>query len=160
MIARIMRPQTADLVDRIRGSDRYVPELSLVAVGDDNEIVGFVMLSRLEVRGDRRWNALALAPLTVLESHQGTGVGSSLTQDALRHADDLGERVVIVLGDPGYYPRLGFVPASGIGICPPQNADIPSDAWMARPLTRYTADLRGTVWYSPDFIETGSVPGL
>jgi predicted N-acetyltransferase YhbS len=63
-----------------------VPELSLVAVGDDNEIVGFVMLSCLEVRGDRRWNAPALAPLT--------------------------------------------------------------------------ADLRGTVWYSPDFIETGSVPGL
>jgi predicted N-acetyltransferase YhbS len=53
MIARIMRPQTADLVDRIRGSGRYIPELSRVAVGDDGEIVGFVMLSRLDVLGDR-----------------------------------------------------------------------------------------------------------
>lgn len=78
MIARIMRPQTADLVDRIRGSDRYIPELSRVAVGDDEEIVGFVMLSRLEVLADRPWSALTLAPLAVLESHQRTGVGSSL----------------------------------------------------------------------------------
>jgi putative acetyltransferase len=160
MIARIMRPQTADLVDRIRASDRYVPELSRVAVGDDDEIVGFVMLSRLEVRGDGPWSALALAPLAVSESHQGTGVGSSLTQDALRHADDRGEAVVIVLGHPGYYPRLGFVPAAGLGIHPPEGADVPNDAWMAMPLTRYTADLRGTVSYSSDFIETGSVPGL
>ncbi len=161
MIARIMRPQTADLVDRVRGSDRYVPELSRVTVGDDDEIVGFVMLSRLEVRGDGRWSALALAPLAVSESHQGTGVGSSLTQEALRHADELDEAVVIVLGHPSYYPRLGFVPAAGLGIYPPpEGADIPSDAWMAMTLTRYTADLRGTVSYSSDFIETGSVPGL
>ena len=74
MIARIMRPQTADLVDRIRGSDRYVPDFSRVAVGDDGEIVGFVMLSRLEVLGDRPWSALTLAPLAVLESRQGAGV--------------------------------------------------------------------------------------
>jgi putative acetyltransferase len=120
MIARIMRPQTADLVDRIRGSDRYVPDLSRVAVGDDGEIVGFVMLSRLEVLGDRPWSALTLAPLAVLESRQGAGVGSYLTQEALRHADELGESVVIVLGHPSYYPRLGFVPATGIGIYPPE----------------------------------------
>lgn len=120
MIARITRPHTSDLVDRIRGSDRYVPELSRVAVGDDGEIIGFVMLSRLEVLGDAPWSALSLAPLAVMESHQRTGVGSYLTQDALRHADDLGESVVIVLGHPSYYPHLGFVPATGLGIYPPE----------------------------------------
>jgi putative acetyltransferase len=160
MIDRIMRPQTADLVDRIRGSDRYVPELSRVAVGDDDEIVGFVMLSRLEVLADRPWSALTLAPLAVLDSHQRTGVGSSLTQEALRHADDLGEAVVVVLGQPSYYPRLGFVPATSMGIYPPKGADVPSEACMAKPLTRYTPDMRGTVSYSSDFIETESVPGL
>lgn len=135
MIATIMRPQTADLVDRIRGSDRYIPELSRVAVGDDGEIVGFVMLSRLDVLGDRPWSALTLAPLGISESHQRTGVGSSLTQEALRHADDLGEAVVVVLGHPSYYLRLGFVPATGIGIDPPEGADVPSEPWMAKPLT-------------------------
>ena len=44
MIARIMRPQTADRVDRIRGGDRYLPELSRVGVGDSEEIVGFVSM--------------------------------------------------------------------------------------------------------------------
>ena len=44
MIARIMRPQTADRVDRIRGGDRYLPELSCVGVGDSEEIVGFVSM--------------------------------------------------------------------------------------------------------------------
>ena len=160
MIARIMRPQTADLADRIRGSDRYVPELSRVALGDDDEIVGFVMLSRLEVLGDKPWSAPALAPLAVLESHQRTGIGSSLTQEALTQADDLGEAVVIVLGHPSYYPRLGFVPASDMGIHPPEGAYVPSDAWMAKPLTQYTVHLRGTASYCSDFIQTGSVPGL
>jgi hypothetical protein len=31
---------------------------------------------------------------------------------------------------------------------------------MAKPLTQYTADMRGAVSYSSDFIETESVPGL
>ena len=118
------------------------------------------MLSRLDVLGDRPWSALTLAPLAVSESHQRTGVGSSLTQEALRHADDLGEAVVVVLGHPSYYPRFGFVPAIGIGIYPPEGADVPSEAWMAKPLTQYTADMRGTVSYSSDFIETESVAGL
>ena len=71
MIARIMRPQTGKLVDRIRGSDCYVPELSRVAVGDDGEITGFVMLSRLE--GSRR-EALerpSLAPQAVENPTKG-----------------------------------------------------------------------------------------
>ena len=119
MIARIMRPQTAELVDRIRGSDCYVPELSRVAVGDDGEIIGFVMLSRLEVLGDGPWSALTLAPLAVSESHQRTEVGSYLTQDALRHADDLGESVVIVLGHPSYYP------ASALCQRPPWGSTLP-----------------------------------
>ena len=77
-----------------------------------------------------------------------------------RVADDLGESAVIVLGHPSYYPRFGFVPATGMGIHPPEGADVPSAAWMAKPLTRYTSDMRGTVSYSSDFIDTGSVPGL
>jgi putative acetyltransferase len=118
-----------------------------------------VMLSRLDVLGDRPWSALTLAPLAVLESHQRT-VGSSLTQEALRHPDDLGEAVVVVFGHPSYYPRLGFVSATGIGIYFPEGVDVPSEAWMAKPLTQYTADMRGTVSYSSEFIETESVPGL
>jgi putative acetyltransferase len=78
------------------------------------------MLSRLEVLGDRPWSALTLAPLAVLESHQGTGVGSHLTQEALRQADDLGESLVTVLGHPSYYRRFGFVPATGMGSIPPR----------------------------------------
>ena len=66
---------------------------------------------------------------------------------------------MIVLGHPSYYPRLGFVPATAMGIYPPEGADIPSEAWMAKPLTQYAANMSGTVAYSSDFIETGSVPG-
>jgi putative acetyltransferase len=95
-----------------------------------------------------------------LESRLGIGIGSSLTQEALTRADELGEAVVIVLGKPSYYRRLGFAPAMGRGIYPPEGADLPSDAWMAKPLNQYRVHLRGTAKYSLDFTETGSVPGL
>lgn len=155
-----MRPETAELVERIRRSDRYLADLTCVAVADDDQLVGFVMLSRLDVHGEASWSALALAPLAIKESHQGLGIGTALTKYALGRADRLGEAAVVVLGHPGYYPRLGFVSASAIGILPPSEASIPDEAWMVMPLSRYSVHMRGTVSYSADFIETRSVPGM
>ena len=62
------------LVDRLRRSREYIPELSLVAE-EDGRIVGHIMFTRLKV-GET--TALALAPLAVQPSHQGRGTGGAL----------------------------------------------------------------------------------
>ena len=59
---------------------------------------------------------LGIGPIAVAPTFQRSGVGSSLMRELLRRAVERGERVVVLLGDPAYYGRFGFVPASRFGI--------------------------------------------
>lgn len=79
-------------------------EMSLVAHAKGVP-VGHVALSRLSAERP----ALALAPLAVHPALQGRGLGTALVHMALQAA---GERPVVVLGDPAFYGRMGFVPAN------------------------------------------------
>ena len=130
-------PGEATLVGWLRADAAWIPELSLVACVDDR-IVGHVVCTRADVGGAP---ALVLGPLSVLPDHQRRGVGSALMHAVLGAADALGEAVVALVGDPDYYGRFGFVPASSLGI------EAPDAAWghffQARPLTAYDASARG-----------------
>jgi putative acetyltransferase len=144
------RADEAVVVETIRASEHYLPELSLVAerAGD---IIGHVMVSFVLLHtgsGVRR--VLQLAPVSVEPAHQSGGVGSALIREALARADAMREPVVLVLGHAGYYPRFGFEPGRALGIEPPSQA-IADNVWMARRLSSYTADLRGTVEFTPAF---------
>jgi putative acetyltransferase len=140
------REQEATLVDAIRASDRYVGELSLVAV-DGGEVVGHVMLSYVDLDGR---DVLQLSPLSVAPDRQGEGIGSALSREALRLADERGEPLVVVLGHPTYYPRFGFRPAASLGIEPP-DPSMPAEAFMVAPLGAYDPALRGKVTFPPAF---------
>jgi putative acetyltransferase len=100
--------QTAEvvLVDKLREDGDLV--LSLVAE-DGGVVVGHVGFSRLYVEDENdRFAALALAPLAVVPSHQGEGIGSSMVAKAHDMLRRMGEKLVVVLGDPDYYERFGF----------------------------------------------------
>ena len=133
-------------MDAIRASDRYVAELSLVAV-DSGEIVGHVMLSYVDLDGR---DVLQLSPLSVAPDRQSEGIGSALSRKALRLADERGEPLVVVLGHPMYYPRFGFRPASSLGIEPP-DPSMPDEAFMVVTLGAYDPALRGRVTFPPAF---------
>ena len=106
-----------NLVERLRQDPAYLPSLALVAL-DGAQIVGHCMLTRLTI-GDSPCKALALAPVAVLPSYQGKGIGSKLIQQAISQAALEGFDGIVVLGHAAYYPRFGFVPASRFGIlCP------------------------------------------
>jgi putative acetyltransferase len=116
------------LVDRLRQTGTFVPELSLVATRD-GVVVGHILFSRVKIRGGRDGvSALALAPMAVLPGCQRQGIGSALVRAGLERARQLGHRVVVVLGHPEYYPRFGFAPAARWGIRTPFGA--PDDAFM------------------------------
>ena len=57
---------------------------------------------------------------------------------------------MLLLGHPEYYPRFGFVPASTLGIDPPED-HIPDETWMALPLTAYDPALTGRVTFPAAF---------
>ena len=96
----------ADLVGMLR--DNLDSEISLIA-RDAGEILGHVLLSRMEVEGGGRpYRALGLAPVAVHPNRQRQGIGIALIERALKHAEKLGEDFVFVVGEPEYYSRFGF----------------------------------------------------
>lgn len=133
------QPGEAALVEWLLTDPDAVPELSWVAEGDAGGLVGHVVCSRAHV-GDRP--ALGLGPISVDPAHQGAGVGSALMHAVLGAADALGERLVVLVGDPGFYARFGFRPAREIGVLAPDPAW--GDLFQARTLTSYDGGPAGT----------------
>ncbi len=85
-----------------------LPILSLVAE-EAGRIVGHVIFSAAAIEGvEQDLSAYILAPLGVLEDHQGSGVGTALIQRGLAMLEHRGADLVFVYGDPNYYGRTGF----------------------------------------------------
>ena len=145
-LAAFPTPAEADLVERIRASEAFVSELSLLAEAPDGSVIGHVLLSYVDMAGEP---VLALAPMGVVPAWQGRGVGSALVVAALDAAEVREEPLVLVLGHAWFYPRFGFRPASRYGIF--ASAPWPDAAFMAKPLTTWHAGLRGRVTYPPAF---------
>lgn len=80
--------------------------LSLVA-GVGRDIVGHIVFTLCDIDEDTSRAAL-LGPLAVTPSHHGQGIGSALIRAGLDKLRDDGVDVVMVLGDPAFYGRLGF----------------------------------------------------
>ena len=140
------------LVDALRESPAFIPELSLVAV-DNDDVVGHILFTRVEVEDEGASHpALALAPMGVLPARQNLGIGSALVRRGLEEARRLEHGVVLVLGHPSYYPRFGFRPAEALGIRSPFEA--PSEAFLALELSPGALkDVHGLVRYPPEFFQ-------
>lgn len=96
----------AGLVDALVASGDAVLEL---VAEEDGHVVGHILFSRLYVdHGGRRFSAVALAPLAVEPSFHGTGIGGALVREAHVRLKKAGEKLSIVLGEPGYYGRFGY----------------------------------------------------
>jgi len=153
------QPNVAELVDLIRASPEYVPELALVA-RLDGAVAGFVMVSHADLVSDagERHAVLTLSPLAVAPALQGRGIGSVLVPAALAEAARLGEQLVVLEGSPRYYSRFGFRDSRELGISMALPDWAPPEAGMVFPLPAYDARLRGQVVYPPAFRDSGVVP--
>jgi putative acetyltransferase len=144
-------PSEAELVDTVRSSPWFVPELSLVAVTDDRSVLGHVLISQIDLQpadGAAQIEVLALAPIAVLPQHQGRGIGSALMRAALAMADERDEPMVAVLGAPSFYGRFGFEPAADHGLEGPYDAAGEAFQVRARPGAEITP---GRLVYPPAF---------
>ena len=104
------------LVEAIRSSNGYIPELALVAELK-GEIIGHIMVSEVAIDGKSSMiPALILSPVSVLPQFQRKGIGQVLCRKAVEEASKMDYPVMIVIGDPNYYSRFGFQPAVPEGV--------------------------------------------
>lgn len=105
------------------------------------------MLSKIMIGAT---DAVALAPLAVIPSHQNGGIGRRLIEEAHRRAKRMGFKCCVVLGSPAYYSQSSYITASRFGIRAP--FDVTDEYYMVSPLTLSPEALpSGLVNYSPAF---------
>ena len=135
-------PLEVRLVHELRSSESWIASLALVAV-EEERIVGFCVSTRGYV-GDTP--VLALGPIAVSDERQGQGIGSALMNETIQRASTNGEKLVGLLGEPEYYSRFGFVPASETKVLPPD------PRWGAAfQVLAFDAGIAGMFRYPPEF---------
>lgn len=141
------------LVERLRNSEAFIPELSIVAEINQN-IAGHILLTRIKVinNENEEFESLALAPVSVLPEYQGKGIGGKLIETAHKKAKELGFGSVILLGHENYYPRFGYEIAKKYRIKLP--FEVPDENCMAIELIKGALEgIEGTVVYPKAFFE-------
>jgi len=97
----------ADLVDLLRDAGRLHVSLVAELAG---EVVGHVAFSPVYLGGMNE--GVGLAPVAVRSDYRRRGIADRLICAGLVECDNHGDGFVVVLGDPAYYARFGFRPAS------------------------------------------------
>lgn len=141
------RDDEADLVQRLREAGDSTVEWVAEA---DGGIVGHVLYSPVRIEHGGGGEPLGLAPVGVLPAWQRRGIGHALIEASLGALRQAGRHsLVVVLGEPGYYTRFGFVPAARSGLHDTYDG---GDAFMAQALRPGGLDgHHGRVDYAPAF---------
>jgi len=138
----------ARLVALLRKAGRL--SVSGVAI-DAGAIVGHVALSPVTTGTGE--TGFGLAPVCVAESHRERGIAARLIRDALEIARADGSGWGVVLGEPEYYRRFGFRPASSCGL---NDAYGGGAAFQAIELAPGALPINaGRVSYAPEFDALG-----
>ena len=139
------------LVEKLRKSEAFIPELSLVAEDEKGIIAGHILFTKIKiVNEEKSFDSLALAPVSVKPEFQNQGIGAKLILEGHRIAEELGYESVILIGHEKYYPRFGYKKTSNFGISFP--FDIPEENGMAIELIKDgLRDKKGVVKYPQEF---------
>jgi putative acetyltransferase len=95
----------AAIVEALRAAGGLT--LSLVAT-DGEAIVGHVAFSPVQIEGVvGAW--FGIGPVSVRPDRQRAGIGSALIREGLRQLRESGAAGCVLVGEPAYYSRFGFV---------------------------------------------------
>lgn len=137
----------AELVHQLREDGLLT--LGVVATDDEGVVMGYVAFSPVTIAGeDRQW--VGLGPLAVDETLRRQGLGEKLVYEGLDSLNEFGYTAVVVLGNPAYYARFGFVPAHEQQLrCRWPDSD---SAFQVYPLSdNHFEGVSGVVDYAPPF---------
>ena len=113
------------LIEEIRDSEYYIPDLSFVAELD-GKIVGHFLFSHFPLSetpqgghgGAKDTSLVMLAPVAVHADFLRQGIGSAMLKLGIEKVKEMGFRGIIVEGNYHFYNAVGFVTSSEHGIYP------------------------------------------
>lgn len=145
------REDESRLIERIRESDGFISDLSLVAE-ENGKIVGHALFSKAEIVDyENRHEVIVLAPIAVLPDQQKQGIGGRLVHEGLKRSKELGYHYVFLIGHPSYYPKFGFKPARKYGFELTQ-FNVSDDVFMVYELTE-GYKIKGELKYPSSFFD-------
>lgn len=138
------------LVEEIRSKKYYIPQLELIMVNENDEIIGYAMFSRFHIEGKYENELLILTPVAVKTQMQRQHISKELLEYGFKKAKDLGFKVILVEGDPKNYRSRGFQSSYKFGIKAGPNIKLPHpDCLMVKELENGALDeISGFVDYS------------
>ena len=131
----------AGIVERLR--ERGELAVSLVAEIEVAGIVGHIAFSPVAIAdGARDW--FGLGPVAVLPAHRRAGIGAALIEAGIAQLRARGAAGCVVLGDPRFYARFGFLRDLALSFPGPPPSAFQRVVWSQ-------SAPRGVVSYSPAF---------
>ena len=138
------------LVEEIRSKKYYIPELELIMVNEDDEVIGYAMFSRFHIEGKYDNELLILTPVAVKTELQRQHISKDLLEYGFEKARDLTFKAILVEGNPKIYNPRGFQSSYIFGIEAGPNIKLPHpDCLMIKELEKGVLDrISGLVDYS------------
>ncbi len=103
----------ARIVEKLWTAGAMTRELAAV---ENKEIVGYCAFSEVTATPPIKGRLFGLAPVAVTPRRQNAGIGAALVKAGLALCENDGAALIVVLGEPDYYGRFGFAPASGVNV--------------------------------------------
>lgn len=95
-----------EIVEKLRSSHSLITEITDY---DGDLLTGYCAFSPLLLNGKpAKW--AGAGPLAVLPGYQNKGMGTALMQEGIRKLQSLGYEGCVLVGDPVFYSRFGFMP--------------------------------------------------
>ena len=138
------------LIEEIRSMDTYIPELELVMVNDEDEVLGYAMFSGFHLGGKYRDELLLLSPVAVKTELQRQHISRELIEYGCEKAAQMGFSAVIVEGNPLNYRNRGFQTSAAFGIVAAESVGLPAvECMMVKELQPGAlGHIRGVVDYA------------
>ena len=115
-----------NLIKEIRSKKYYLPELDLIMVNENEEIIGLTLFSRFHIEGRYENELIILTPVAVKTELQRQHISKELIEYGLQKAKELGYKACIVEGNPLNYRPRGFVTSADYGVYADESVGLPA----------------------------------
>lgn len=139
-----------NLIKEIRSMDTYIPDLELIMVNDEDEVIGYAMFSRFHLGGKYSEELLVLTPVAVKIELQRQHISKEIIEYGFEKAKQMGFSAVIVEGNPQNYRSRGFQTSSDFGITAGKSVGLPApECLMVKELAAGSLNrIKGVVEYT------------